>query len=127
MEGRPEERSMAGGASSAINGFGYFPRRQWGEQWGGRNGRAGFGVFKTRMARTSGLGARCLDCSASRRRVAGRGRGTRWALGRVSGADIGAVSRWGGAARPAWRGVAGWGALAACARERKARRERRRD
>jgi hypothetical protein len=43
QEGEKEsarETSMAGGASSAINGFDYFPRHQWGEQWGGRNGRS---------------------------------------------------------------------------------------
>jgi hypothetical protein len=39
QEGEKEsarETSMVGGASSAINGFGYFPRHQW----GGRNGRS---------------------------------------------------------------------------------------
>jgi hypothetical protein len=43
QEGEKEsarETSMASGASSAINGFGYFPRHQRGEQWGGRNGRS---------------------------------------------------------------------------------------
>jgi hypothetical protein len=83
MEGRPGERSMTVGASSAINGFSYFPRRQWGEQWGGRNGRAGFGVIKTWVARSLGLGAWRLDCSASRRRVAGRGRAGRSAASRA--------------------------------------------
>jgi hypothetical protein len=53
-------------ASSAINGFGYLRRRQWEEQWGGRNGHARFGVFKTQVAQTSGLGARS-DCSVARR------------------------------------------------------------
>jgi hypothetical protein len=43
QEGEKEsarETSMAGGASSTINGFGYFPRHQWGEQWRGRNSRS---------------------------------------------------------------------------------------
>jgi hypothetical protein len=61
-------------ASSAINGFGYLRRRQWEEQWGGRNGHTGFGVFKTQVARTSGLGARS-DCSARGHRGVGVGSG----------------------------------------------------
>jgi hypothetical protein len=92
-----------------------------GRAMGGRNGHAGFGVFKTQVARTSGLGARS-DCSAARRAgiaASGSGPGARLGFWAAARSRLGRVGRLVDAAL-----LLGSGDAQACRGSREEREER---